>query len=247
MHARLPCAVLAARAVPASRIRARLRTMPRWMSAFPPRPVPQRRLQIEEGTYGYASLETRPISPIPRARRLRIGPAGRPHCAFFFCYSWRRRRRRSKSLQSRRSAWTTSERASLSRPFGRLKSSRSCTSRTLSISKRSSPRQGQREMSRGSKMKIAWFIASSKREMLSGGIHTQDCFEQLNILELFLDCITETNERLIEFGIGGICNSCVDPANALVIVQCGGIPLVIYNTYQQRCGALSISEANKTR
>ncbi|XP_025827737.1 uncharacterized protein LOC112902779 isoform X3 [Panicum hallii] len=58
---------------------------------------------------------------------------------------------------------------------------------------------------------------------------------------------TETNERLIEFGIGGICNSCVDPANALVIVQCGGIPLVIYNTYQQRCGALSISEANKTR
>ncbi|PVH34110.1 hypothetical protein PAHAL_8G145400 [Panicum hallii] len=70
-------------------------------------------------------------------------------------------------------------RSSLSRPFGRLKSSRSCTSRTLSISKRSSPRQGQREMSRGSKMKIAWFIASSKREMLSGGIHTQDCFEQI--------------------------------------------------------------------
>ncbi|PUZ44761.1 hypothetical protein GQ55_8G145500 [Panicum hallii var. hallii] len=38
---------------------------------------------------------------------------------------------------------------------------------------------GQREMSRGSKMKIAWFIASSKREMLPGGIHTQDCFEQI--------------------------------------------------------------------
>jgi len=50
---------------------------------------------------------------------------------------------------------------------------------------------------------------------------------QLNVLELFLDCITEPNERLIEFGIGGICNSCVDPANALVIVQCGGIPLII--------------------
>jgi len=32
---------------------------------------------------------------------------------------------------------------------------------------------------------------------------------QLNVLELFLDCITEPNERLIEFGIGGICNSCV--------------------------------------
>jgi armadillo repeat-containing protein 7 len=32
---------------------------------------------------------------------------------------------------------------------------------------------------------------------------------QLNVLELFLDCITEPNERLVEFGIGGICNSCV--------------------------------------
>jgi hypothetical protein len=34
-------------------------------------------------------------------------------------------------------------------------------------------------------------------------------FSQLNVLELFLDCITEPNERLVEFGIGGICNSCV--------------------------------------
>lgn len=33
-------------------------------------------------------------------------------------------------------------------------------------------------------------------------------FEQLNVLELFLDCITEPNEKLVEFGIGGICNSC---------------------------------------
>jgi hypothetical protein len=32
---------------------------------------------------------------------------------------------------------------------------------------------------------------------------------QPNALELFLDCITEPNERLVEFGIGGICNSCV--------------------------------------
>ncbi|KAG2550341.1 hypothetical protein PVAP13_9KG099300 [Panicum virgatum] len=68
---------------------------------------------------------------------------------------------------------------------------------------------------------------------------------QLNVLELFLDCITEPNERLIEFGIGGICNSCVDPANALVIVQCGGIPLVIQclsspvrNTVTYALGAL---------
>lgn len=33
-------------------------------------------------------------------------------------------------------------------------------------------------------------------------------FTQLNVLELFLDCITEPNEKLVEFGVGGICNAC---------------------------------------
>ncbi|KAK8957751.1 hypothetical protein KSP39_PZI000463 [Platanthera zijinensis] len=68
---------------------------------------------------------------------------------------------------------------------------------------------------------------------------------QLNVLELFLDCITEENEKLIEFGVGGICNSCVDPVNAAIIVQCGGIPLVIQclsspvrNTVKYALGAL---------
>ncbi|CDP18145.1 unnamed protein product [Coffea canephora] len=51
--------------------------------------------------------------------------------------------------------------------------------------------------------------------------------EQLNVLELFLDCMTEPNERLVEFGIGGICNACADPSIAAVVIQCGGIPLVI--------------------
>ncbi|XP_042484189.1 armadillo repeat-containing protein 7 [Macadamia integrifolia] len=50
---------------------------------------------------------------------------------------------------------------------------------------------------------------------------------KLNVLELFLDCITEPNEKLVEFGAGGICNSCADPANAAIITQCGGIPLMI--------------------
>lgn len=50
---------------------------------------------------------------------------------------------------------------------------------------------------------------------------------QLNVLELFLDCLTEPNEKLIEFGAGGICNSCVDPSNAAIIIQCGGIPMII--------------------
>ncbi|KAK4385833.1 Armadillo repeat-containing protein 7 [Sesamum angolense] len=50
---------------------------------------------------------------------------------------------------------------------------------------------------------------------------------QLNVLELFLDCLTEPNERLVEFAIGGICNACADAANAEVIIQCDGIPLII--------------------
>ncbi|CAH9111859.1 unnamed protein product [Cuscuta epithymum] len=50
---------------------------------------------------------------------------------------------------------------------------------------------------------------------------------QLNIIELFLDCITEPNEKLVEFGIGGICNCSADPANAALVTQSGGIPLVI--------------------
>ncbi|KAK3023540.1 hypothetical protein RJ639_044894 [Escallonia herrerae] len=40
---------------------------------------------------------------------------------------------------------------------------------------------------------------------------------QLIVLELFLDCITEPNEKLVEF----------DPANAAAVTQCSGIPLII--------------------
>ncbi|KAL6536539.1 hypothetical protein OROGR_013111 [Orobanche gracilis] len=68
---------------------------------------------------------------------------------------------------------------------------------------------------------------------------------QLNVLELFLDCITEPNEKLVEFGIGGICNACPDPTNAAVIIRCDGIPLVIQclsspvrNTVKYALGAL---------
>ncbi|KAF1001970.1 hypothetical protein AG4045_030787 [Apium graveolens] len=33
-------------------------------------------------------------------------------------------------------------------------------------------------------------------------------FKQLNVLELFLDCIMKPSEKLIQFDVGGICNSC---------------------------------------
>ncbi|XP_062116818.1 uncharacterized protein LOC133830767 isoform X2 [Humulus lupulus] len=72
----------------------------------------------------------------------------------------------------------------------------------------------------------------------------EDC-KQLNVLELFLDCITEPNEKLVEFGIGGVCNSCSEPENAAIITQCGGVPLAIQclsspvkNTVNSALGAL---------
>ncbi|VVB16726.1 unnamed protein product [Arabis nemorensis] len=68
---------------------------------------------------------------------------------------------------------------------------------------------------------------------------------QLNVLELFIDCITEPNEKLVEFGIGGICNACAEPKNAATIVEADGIPLIIKclsspvrNTVNYALGAL---------
>ncbi|CAA7055783.1 unnamed protein product [Microthlaspi erraticum] len=68
---------------------------------------------------------------------------------------------------------------------------------------------------------------------------------QLNVLELFIDCITEPNEKLVEFGIGGICNACAERKNAATIVEADGIPLIIKclsspvrNTVNYALGAL---------
>ncbi|KAJ7571776.1 hypothetical protein O6H91_01G177000 [Diphasiastrum complanatum] len=54
-----------------------------------------------------------------------------------------------------------------------------------------------------------------------------DHFRKLHILDLFLDCLTEPNAKLVEFALGGICNCCPDPANAAIIVQNGGIALIV--------------------
>ncbi|KAJ0246330.1 hypothetical protein HA466_0168890 [Hirschfeldia incana] len=68
---------------------------------------------------------------------------------------------------------------------------------------------------------------------------------QLNVLELFIDCLTEPNEKLVEFGMGGICNACAEPKNAATIVEADGIPLIIKclsspvrNTVNYALGAL---------
>eukprot|EP00794_Sanderia_malayensis_P005580 gene5580-6269_t len=48
----------------------------------------------------------------------------------------------------------------------------------------------------------------------------------LNVIDLFLDMFTEEDERLIEFGVGGICNCCLDENNQKIIIENGGVDLV---------------------
>lgn len=52
---------------------------------------------------------------------------------------------------------------------------------------------------------------------------------QLNVLELFLDCLTEPNEKLVEFAIGGICNACAGSLELLK--ECTNLESLI----AQRC------------
>eukprot|EP00249_Psilotum_nudum_P012050 c23556_g1_i3 orf=474-902(-) len=61
----------------------------------------------------------------------------------------------------------------------------------------------------------SWLCSSSKQLV------------KLNVIDLFLDCITEPNEKLVEFGAAGICNCCPDPVNAAIIVKNSGIPLMV--------------------
>jgi hypothetical protein len=49
---------------------------------------------------------------------------------------------------------------------------------------------------------------------------------QLNAIDLFLDCLTENNETMIQFAIGGLCNLVLDKANKDYILKNDGIKLV---------------------
>ncbi|CAH1243755.1 ARMC7 [Branchiostoma lanceolatum] len=50
---------------------------------------------------------------------------------------------------------------------------------------------------------------------------------KLNVIDMFLDSLTEENERLVEFGIGGLCNLALDKQNKEHILASGGVDLVI--------------------
>ncbi|NP_001085829.1 armadillo repeat containing 7 L homeolog [Xenopus laevis] len=57
---------------------------------------------------------------------------------------------------------------------------------------------------------------------------------KLQVADLFLDMLTEDNETLVEFGIGGLCNLCLDKTNKSYILDSGGVKLVINCLSSQR-------------
>ncbi|NXX03389.1 ARMC7 protein, partial [Larus smithsonianus] len=50
---------------------------------------------------------------------------------------------------------------------------------------------------------------------------------QLQVLDLFLDTLTEDSETLVEFAIGGLCNLCLDKTNKDYILEANGVEPVI--------------------
>lgn len=49
---------------------------------------------------------------------------------------------------------------------------------------------------------------------------------QLQIIDLFLYALSESNPRLVRFAIGGICNLSLDPINRIYILRNQGVELV---------------------
>ncbi|XP_064606060.1 armadillo repeat-containing protein 7-like [Liolophura sinensis] len=50
---------------------------------------------------------------------------------------------------------------------------------------------------------------------------------QLNVVDLFLDTLEESDETLVEFAIAGVCNLCLDKQNKQFILKNDGVRLVL--------------------
>lgn len=50
---------------------------------------------------------------------------------------------------------------------------------------------------------------------------------ELQVLDLFLDVLSEDSDTLVEFAIGGLCNLCLDKVNKEYILQMGGVKPII--------------------
>ncbi|XP_022087360.1 armadillo repeat-containing protein 7-like isoform X2 [Acanthaster planci] len=50
---------------------------------------------------------------------------------------------------------------------------------------------------------------------------------ELNVIDLFLDMLTEPSEKLVEFGMGGLSNLALDRSNKDYILSSGGVKLIV--------------------
>uniref|UniRef100_A0A8D2AXX4 Armadillo repeat-containing protein 7 n=1 Tax=Sciurus vulgaris TaxID=55149 RepID=A0A8D2AXX4_SCIVU len=91
--------------------------------------------------------------------------------------------------------------------------------------------------SRAATASWAWFqscfpFADAKEQVLANLANfaydpsNYQYLRQLQVVDLFLDSLSEENETLVEFAIGGLCNLCSDRANKDYILQAGGISLI---------------------
>ncbi|XP_028608643.1 armadillo repeat-containing protein 7 isoform X1 [Grammomys surdaster] len=80
---------------------------------------------------------------------------------------------------------------------------------------------------------VPFLIADAKEQVLANLANfaydpgNYPYLRQLQVLDLFLDSLSEENETLIKFAIGGLCNLCPDKANKEHILQTGGVPLIV--------------------
>lgn len=49
---------------------------------------------------------------------------------------------------------------------------------------------------------------------------------QLQVIDIFLNALSQSNPKLVRFGIGGLCNLCLDAINKLYILRNRGVELV---------------------
>ncbi|KAK2884462.1 armadillo repeat-containing protein 7 [Channa argus] len=64
--------------------------------------------------------------------------------------------------------------------------------------------------------------------------NNMEYLRELQVTDLFLDMLTEENENLVEFGMGGVCNLSMDPQCRDIILQNSGISLVTNCLSSQR-------------
>lgn len=75
--------------------------------------------------------------------------------------------------------------------------------------------------------------ASSRKEVLANLANfaydpiNYEHLRRLHVVDLFMDMLSEDDEDLLEFGVSGICNVCLDPASAKRIDENGGISSLI--------------------